>query len=137
MKTLTLILSALLIVPASSRAQSIDIHVDLPAVLPRLVVVHPGVEVVPEAREEVFFHDGYYWVRRDHAWYRSRDHRGGWALVPSRRVPRSLSGIPPGKYRTWHAEKVEEHREVRPREKARGHEERREDHGDHPLGHEG
>jgi hypothetical protein len=108
MRTTALLLAALLGLPGVAAAQaSVDIHFDIPVVLPRLVVVSPGVQVVPECREEVFFHDGWYWVRRDSSWYRSRDHRGGWVMVPARGVPPRLAAFPPGHYRNWKAEKEE------------------------------
>src|SRR5512140_1589810 len=109
MRTLALTLAALIGLPGVASAQaSVDVHFDLPVVLPRLVVVSPGVQVVPEVREEVFFSDGWYWVRRDEYWYRSRDHRRGWVLVPIRQVPPRLVSVgPPGRYRNWKAEKEE------------------------------
>jgi hypothetical protein len=107
MRTLALAL-ALVVVPALGRAETnVDIHIGLPAVLPRLVVVSPGVQVVPEVDEEVFFTDGYYWVRRDSVWYRSRVHTGGWVVVPGRAVPGRLVKIPPGHYKHWKPAKAE------------------------------
>jgi hypothetical protein len=102
MRTLALALAAAFGLPALARAQaSVDIHFALPVVLPALVVVSPGVQVVPEVDEEVFFTDGYYWVRRDDRWYRSRVHTGGWVLVPGRAVPARLVKVPPGHYKRW------------------------------------
>src|SRR5512142_2374847 len=106
MRTIALCLAALLGLPGVAAAQaSVDIHFNLPVVLPRMVVVSPGVQVVPEVQEEVFFSDGWYWVRRDDYWYRSRSHRGGWVVGPARGVPPRLSALPPGRYRNWKAEK--------------------------------
>jgi hypothetical protein len=108
MRPLALAVAALVGLPALARAQaSLDIRIALPVVLPGLVVVSPGVQVVPEVDEEVFFTDGYYWVRRDEAWYRSRVHTGGWALVPVRTVPARLVKVPPGHYRRWKPAKHE------------------------------
>lgn len=108
MRIPALCLAALLGLPGVAAAQaSVDIHFDLPVVLPRMVVVSPGVQVVPEVQEEVFFYDGWYWARRDDYWYRSRSHRGGWMLVPARAVPQRLGALPPGHYRNWKAEKEE------------------------------
>jgi hypothetical protein len=102
MRLLALAVAALIGLPALAQAQaSVDIRIALPVVLPGLVVVSPGVQVVPEVDEEVFFTDGYYWVRRDHAWYRSRVHTGGWVLVPVRAVPARLVKVPPGHYKRW------------------------------------
>jgi hypothetical protein len=107
MRTFALCLAALIGLPATAGAQaSVNVHFDLPVVLPPLVVVSPGIRVVPEVHEEVFFHDGWYWVRRDDYWYRSHNHRGGWLLVPTPRVPPRLVAVPPGRYRNWKAEKA-------------------------------
>lgn len=104
MRTIALCLAALLGLPAVASAQ-VDIRINLPVVLPPLVVVSPGVQVVPEAEDEVFFTNGWYWVRRDGDWYRSRTHRSGWVVVPVRSVPPRLVSLPPGKYKHWKAEK--------------------------------
>jgi hypothetical protein len=104
MRNLVLALAALISLPSVAEAQaSVDVRIDLPFILPRLVVVSPGVQVVPEVDEEVFFVDGHYWVRRDAGWYRSRSHRSGWVLVPRGVVPPRLVKIPHGKYRKWKA----------------------------------
>lgn len=72
----------------------------LPAVLP-LVVIEPGVSVVRDFDDEVFFVDGYYWARQDRTWYRTRDHRGGWGRVDDRQVPVFIARSPPGRYRHY------------------------------------
>lgn len=99
-----LILCALVIVsaaPAPARAQvALDIRIGF-ASPPPLVVVSPGIQVVPDYEEEIFFVDGWYWLRRDALWYRTRDHRGGWIVVPPRAVPASLVSLPPGRYKHW------------------------------------
>jgi len=71
---------------------------ELPAVLPPLVVVQPGVSVVSDVDAEVFFTDGYFWARRDERWFRAHDHRGGWAPMEDRQVPASIVNSPPGQY---------------------------------------
>ncbi len=102
MRIPALVLAALIALPAVARAQaSVDIQFGLPVVLPPLVVVSPGIQVVPGVQEEVFFVDGFYWVRRDRVWYRSRSHTGGWAIMPGRGVPPGLARIPPGRYKNW------------------------------------
>jgi len=77
------------------------LSLNLPAVLPGLVVVEPGVSVVRDYDEEVFFVDGYYWVRQDRSWYRARDHRGGWGRMDEGRVPAAIVRSPPGRYRHY------------------------------------
>jgi hypothetical protein len=73
----------------------------LPAVLPPLIVVEPGVSVVRDLDDEVFYVDGYYWARRDRGWIRAQDHRGTWVRVEERRVPGTLVKSPPGRYRQF------------------------------------
>ena len=104
MRTLLLAaaVAASFLVPGPAAAQvQVTLHLDLPAVLPALVVIEPGLQVVPRVNEEVFFVDGYYWVHRDARWYRSHDHRRGWVVVDARGVPPRLVKLPPGHYRKW------------------------------------
>jgi hypothetical protein len=103
MQTRTKILGVVLLLatmPVPGQAQigaqvSIDLAFPEP---PPLVVVSPGVQVVPEYEEEVFFTNNWYWVRRDGAWFRTRDYRGGWVPVRPRYVPVFLNRAPPGHY---------------------------------------
>jgi hypothetical protein len=89
--------------PAVALAEArVSIQLGLPAVLPPLVVVEPGVQVVQDYDQEIFFVDGYYWVRRDGYWYRARHHRDRWVYVEPAYVPGALVRIPPGHYRHWH-----------------------------------
>ena len=101
MKTAILALVIVSAVPAPARAQvAVDIRIGFPSP-PPLVVVSPGVQVVQDYDEEDFFVNGWYWLRRDAAWYRTRDHRGGWVVVQPRVVPVSLIRLPPGQYKHW------------------------------------
>jgi hypothetical protein len=105
-----------------------SITLALPPVLPPLVVVEPGVQVVEDLDEEVFFASGWYWVRRDGRWYRARDHRQRWAYAEPRFVPPGLRRIPPGHYRRFHhAEWKEEERRRHDLEKERRREWKEED----------
>lgn len=112
-------LAALLMLPASAPAQvAVQIQVNLP-VRPPLVVVQPGIQVVEDWDEEVFFTGGYYWVRRDGYWYRAASPRATFVFVESRRVPPGLVHTPPGHYRHWRKEHVKaERKEWKEREKA-------------------
>jgi hypothetical protein len=76
----------------------------LPEILPPLIVVEPGLSVVGDLDEEVFYSDGYYWARQDRGWYRTHDHRSGWARIDDRQVPRSVYRAPPGQYRHYRGE---------------------------------
>lgn len=118
------LLASVVALPAFAQVQ---ISVQLPTITfsapPPLVVVQPGVQVVEDNDEEVFFVDNYYWVRRGPNWYRARDHRGGWAVVESPRVPATIVRLPPGQYRRYKHEVREEKHEK--------HEEKHEKHGKH------
>ena len=99
---------------------------------PPLAVVEPGVQVVRDCDDEVFFTGGYYWhAGRDGTWYRTRSYRGGWVMAPRHTVPVAIVRLPRGQYRhyrgeAWRAQRHEDH-EMRHEEKAWRHEERREE----------
>jgi hypothetical protein len=82
----------------------VQVSIPLPTVTftapPVLVVVQPGVQVVEDYEEEVFFVDGWYWCRREGHWFRTKNHRGGWVVVNAG-VPGSLVALPPGQFRKW------------------------------------
>jgi hypothetical protein len=82
-------------------AGDVAITVNLPALLPPLVVVQPGVSVVGDFDVEVFFVDGYYWTRKDQVWLRARDHAGTWVRVEEVHVPVAIAKSPPGRYRHY------------------------------------
>jgi hypothetical protein len=50
---------------------------------PDLVYVSPGVQVIADYDEPIFFADGYYWWYVDGVWYRSTVYTGGWVYVTS------------------------------------------------------
>jgi hypothetical protein len=100
--------AALIASPVFAQVQvgvGVQVSVPLPTiqfeVAPPLVVVSPGVQVVRDYREEVFFVDGWYWCRRDSYWFRTRDYRGGWVVVERPYVPATLVKIPPGHYKHY------------------------------------
>src|SRR5512146_527550 len=45
---------------------------------PELVYVAPGVQVIADYDEPIFFHDGFYWRFYAGTWYRSSYYTGGW-----------------------------------------------------------
>jgi hypothetical protein len=45
---------------------------------PDLVYVSPGVQVIADYDEPIFYSDGFYWRETGGIWYRSRVHTGGW-----------------------------------------------------------
>lgn len=94
---------------------------------PPLVVIQPGIQVVEDHDEEVFFTDGFYWHRRDGNWFRTKEHNGKWVVVEERIVPRPLVGFRPGTYKRYkHAVKEEMKEEKRERKEERREEKREE-----------
>ena len=107
---ITLLLAALLLLAPAARAQvEVSIRIPVPTirfeVKPAVVVVAPGVHVVPDHDDEVFFVDRAYWCRRDGRWFKAHDHRGHWVVVEEKRVPKGLRKLEPGKYKRYKAKK--------------------------------
>jgi hypothetical protein len=48
---------------------------------PELVVISPGVQVIADLDEPIFYSDNYYWRNQGGSWYRSTSHTRGWARV--------------------------------------------------------
>jgi hypothetical protein len=57
---------------------------------PDLVYVSPGVQVIADYGEPVFYSDGFYWRESGGIWYRSSYHTHGWV---SYAAPRHIYGI--------------------------------------------
>lgn len=54
---------------------------------PELVVISPGVQVIANYNESIFYSDDYYWRNQGGVWYRSRSHSRGWvAYNPPRAI---------------------------------------------------
>ncbi|HEU5058578.1 MAG TPA: hypothetical protein VFU21_18725 [Kofleriaceae bacterium] len=87
----------------------VDVRVPAPVVRfeaePALVVVSPGVMVVPDYHHEVFFANGFYWYHDRGVWFRTRNHRGGWVRVHGRYVPRAIVRYPRGRFVRYHGGK--------------------------------
>jgi hypothetical protein len=92
--------------PQVTFAAGVDVRVAAPTVRfeaePPLVVVSPGVMVVPDYDREVFFSNGFYWYFDRGVWFRTRNHRGGWVRVSGRYVPRAIVRYPRGRYVHYH-----------------------------------
>ena len=112
-------LAMLLLLNSTQAPAQVSIHIDLGLpIAPPLVVVQPGIQVVEGFQEEVFFHSGWYWCRRENGWYRARKPQARFERIEARRVPAVLVRVPVGQYRNWrhdgkHEERREEHREER------------------------
>ena len=48
---------------------------------PDLVTVSPGVQVIADYDEPIFYSDGFYWRYYGGAWYRSNYYTGGWVYA--------------------------------------------------------
>ena len=48
---------------------------------PDLVEIQPGVQVIYDYDQPVFYSDGFYWRQDNGIWYSSRVHTGGWGRV--------------------------------------------------------
>ena len=46
-----------------------------------LVYAAPGVQVIADYDEPIFYSDGFYWRNYDGGWYRSAYYTGGWAVA--------------------------------------------------------
>ena len=48
---------------------------------PDMVYVSPGVQVIADYHEPIFYSDGYYWRSDGRGWYRSSYYTGGWVYA--------------------------------------------------------
>jgi hypothetical protein len=106
---LSLALAGALLLPAAASAYGyMEIHLQLPEILQPVVVIQPGVQVIPQIDQEVFVVDRVYYARHNGGWYRAPEpHAGAWTYVHPDAVPASLVKIPPGKYKNWKPTKAE------------------------------
>ena len=104
---------------------------------PDLVVVSPGVQVIADYDEPIFFSDSYYWRQDGGVWFRSTSHTGGWARVEV--APVAIRSIErPAAYVHYHGEaratavqrgpEVRDHREERREEHAEDKREHKDKH---------
>ena len=104
MRTLLLVAAAFFVLTTSTVVHAevqLRIRMGLPTVLPPLVEVRPGLQVVQDYDDEIFFADGYYWMERDGHWYRAHDYRQRWFFVAPGRESRMLFGHQRGQYRHY------------------------------------
>lgn len=83
----------------------VNVNFPLPKVTftapPPLVVVEPGIQVVPDYDDEVYYVNEWYWVRNEGRWFRMKGHGGKWVFVEDAMVPRVLAAVPVGKYKKF------------------------------------
>jgi hypothetical protein len=114
---------------APSMAQAdVSIRFTLPLPeAPPLVYIEPDVQVVEDYDQEVFFHGGFYWTRRDGHWFRSLHPHHEFVYVEPRFIPAPLMRIELGRYRRYrHGMSIHERERLR-REEFRREELRREE----------
>lgn len=100
MKTLV-VTAALLVAPALALADGhASFHLSFPAP-PTLAAIQPGVQVVVDHDEEVFYSGRRYWVQRDGAWYSAGHHTSAFSYAPPHRVPAALVNLEHGRYRHY------------------------------------
>ena len=92
--------------------------------VPEMVVVSPGVQVIANYDEPIFYNENYYWRNEGGFWYRSRTHSGGWVRY---QAPSAILSIErPTAYVHYHGSaQVNEHRAPAPM--VRDHREERHD----------
>lgn len=90
------------------------------AATPDLVAVAPGVQVIADYDQPIFYAEGFYWWSLDGVWYRSASYTDGWVLAPPPIVITNI--ITPWRYTHYHPHgyvvrhpPVPSHRIVRPR----------------------
>jgi hypothetical protein len=59
---------------------TVGVAADPGYVAPEMVEVQPGVQVVYDYDEPVFYSDSFYWRYYNNTWYRSNVHNGGWVV---------------------------------------------------------
>jgi hypothetical protein len=120
---LSIALAGALPLAAAAQGLHAEISLQLPTVIPPMVVVQPGVQVIPEINHEVFFVDGAYYARQGGGWYRAPSpHAGRWVGVPVQAVPVALVKLPPGHYKNWKPSKAEKEHEKAERKQAKAEE---------------
>jgi hypothetical protein len=95
-----IVIAALLLLPAAAAQAQVAIRFGWTAP-PPLVEVSPGVQVVEDGGNEIFFTNGRYWTERDGRWYWSRDYHERWVYSEGGRVPLFLRNHRRGEYLHW------------------------------------
>jgi len=98
MRTMSYLLALAFAVPGASLAGctpagSVYVEPSIGAPLPTLVYLEPGLWVVADSNDPLFYSDGYYWLYDAGLWYRSVSYRSGFARVHMRAVPREVLSV--------------------------------------------
>ncbi len=101
MKSLV-ITAGLLLAPAIAAASDhASLHVAF-AAPPTLAAIQPGVQVVVDNDEEIFYAGQYYWIQRDGGWYHAHHHADAFTYVDNQYVPTTVVNLGQGHYRHYH-----------------------------------
>ncbi len=90
MKRIHLLIPALLVM-ALAAGCTVRGGLRVRSTAPSMVLVSPGVYVIEDHSEPVFYSEGSYWRYHGGVWYSSRVHTGGWIRV--RTVPHYVSRV--------------------------------------------
>jgi len=77
----TRLLQALLFATVAGCTGTGQVHYGAEVTTPDLVYVSPGVQVIADYDEPIFYSDNYYWRYNGGVWYRSPSHTRGWVRV--------------------------------------------------------
>ncbi|HEY5921675.1 MAG TPA: hypothetical protein VIV11_08385 [Kofleriaceae bacterium] len=80
-KLVTLLISAALAAACTGRAHYSGRATVYATSTPDMVYVSPGVHVIADYDEPIFYANGAYWYNADGVWYRSAYYTGGWEYV--------------------------------------------------------
>lgn len=110
---------------ATGCAARVGYRVSGQAYAPDLVYVAPGVQVIADYDQPIFYADNYYWRYDGGTWYRSSVYTGGWVYArppaPLMRIERPHAYVhyrPAGWAPRGQRPDVRDHRQARP---GRGH----------------
>jgi hypothetical protein len=78
---ISLLRSVLFVALAGGCAGTGQFTVTSEVAAPDLVVISPGVQVIADLDEPIFYSGNYYWRNQGGFWYRSTSHTRGWARV--------------------------------------------------------
>lgn len=104
---LTLLAGSLTSLPDAAAQVQVTVAVPVPTfefeIGAPLVYAAPGVYVLPQSDEEVFYTGGWYWAHHGDRWYRSHGRHRGWVVMDNGYVPMPLMRMERGHYRRWQA----------------------------------
>ena len=112
----TSILSALMFTALTGCMGTGSVQYSAEVTAPELIVISPGVQVIADYNEPVFYSENYYWRYDGGVWFRSNDYRRNWIRVQTvpvavRRIDRPTAYV---HYRGNARAEVRDHRSSPP-----------------------